>query len=80
MIAIAFDLALGLVFGLIGLVWWLVWGCIGMAYWVVWFGVVTACRLVIAVIGLPLRAIRAVSDASSSRAVVKPAWVSLDEL
>jgi hypothetical protein len=80
MIAIAFDLALGLVFGLIGLGLRLAWGCIVMAYRVARFCVVTAYRLVVAVLGLPLRAIRAVSVASSSRAVVKPAWVSLDEL
>ncbi len=68
MIAIAFDLALGLAFGVIGLVLWLVRSC-----------VVTAWRFAIGLVGLPFRAARAVSVACSRRPVAKPAWASYDE-
>jgi hypothetical protein len=71
MIAIAFDLALGFIFGLIALAWWLVRLC-----------VVTAYHLVVTLVSLPFRLARAVSDSltRSSRPVAKPVWTSFDEL
>ena len=69
LIAIAFDLALGLTFGLIGL-----------GLWLVRLGVVTAYRIASFLLSLPLKAVRAVSAPRPGRAVAKPAWASLDEL
>ncbi len=68
MIAIAFDLALGLAFGVIGLVLRLVRSC-----------VVMACRVAVGLVCLPFRAARAVSVACSGRPVAKLAWASYDE-
>jgi hypothetical protein len=69
LIAIAFDLALGFTFGLIGLGLWLVRLCVVKTY-----------RVVVALVSLPFRVVRAVSVACSPRATSKPAWVTLDEL
>jgi hypothetical protein len=69
LVAIAFDLALGLTFGLVGLGWWLVRR-----------SVLTAYRVAAALVSLPLGAVRAVSVAHPGRVVGKPAWSSLDEL
>lgn len=80
LIAIAFDLALALVFGLVGLGLRTVRWCVMTAYRVARWCVMTAFRMAVALLGLPLRAIRAVSLASSGRGAAKPAWASFDEL
>lgn len=69
LIAIAFDLALGFTFGLIGFGLWLIRHCL-----------VTVYRVAVALVSLPLKAGRAVSDAYPVRKATKPAWASLDEL
>ncbi len=69
LIAIAFDLALGFSFGVIGLGIWMFLVC-----------VTTACRFTFAVLSLPLRAIRAVFPPHTGRGVAKPAWASFEEL
>jgi hypothetical protein len=68
-IAIAFDLALGFAFGLIGL-------GVGLLR----CGLVAAYRVAVAVLGLPLRAVQAVALTRPVRAAAKPAWASFDEL
>lgn len=68
-IAIAFDFTLCFTFGLVGLGVWLVRLCVVSAY-----------RLSVALLSLPLRAARAVSVAHSGRAVAKPHWALLEEL
>jgi hypothetical protein len=80
LIAITFDLALALVFGLIGLGMQAARRCLVAAYRVARWCVMTAYRVVVALLGLPLRAIRGLSFASSARTVAKPAWAGLDEL
>ena len=69
--AIGFDLAMGLVFGLVGLAFWLVRRIVS--------GVV---RLAFALVTLPFRTIRAIAVAHERRRAVKPVWAGagLDEL
>ena len=69
LVAIAFDLVLGFSFGLIGLGLWLVRLC-----------VVTAYRVAVVLVCLPLKAVRAVAVPHAGRAFAKPAWATLDEL
>jgi hypothetical protein len=69
LIAIAFDLALGFSFGLIGLGLWLVRACVVGVY-----------RFTVAVLSLPLRAVRAVFGPHPGRKIAKPAWASYDGL
>jgi hypothetical protein len=69
LIAIAFDLALGFSFGVIGLGMWMFLVC-----------VMTACRFVFALFSLPFRAVRAVFPPYTGRRVAKPAWASFEEL
>jgi hypothetical protein len=69
LVAIALDLALGLTFGLDGLGWWLVRR-----------SVLTAYQVAAALVSLPLRAVREVSDAHRGCGAAKPAWATLDEL
>jgi hypothetical protein len=66
--AIAFDLALGLIFGLIGHGWRKV-RCLS----------VTTCRIAVALAGLPLRAARAITGQAAGRPVVKPKMEAFDE-
>jgi hypothetical protein len=69
LIAIAFDLALGFTFGVIGL-----------GLWMFLVGVTTAYRFVFAVLSLPFRVVRAVFHSDASRGAAKPAWASFEEL
>ena len=69
LIAIAFDLALGFTFGLIGLGVWLAGLC-----------VVTVYQISVFLLSLPLGAVRAVTAPHRGRAGAKPACASLDEL
>jgi hypothetical protein len=69
LIPIAFDLVLGFSFGVIGLGLRLLQVC-----------VVTAYRFTVALLGLPLRAVRALLALQTGRAVAKPAWASFEEL
>ena len=69
LIAIAFDLTLGLTFGLIG-----------PGLWLVRSSVVTAYRLFVNLFRMPLQAVRSLSGVYPSRRVAKPAWASFDEL
>ena len=68
-IAISFDLALGSLFGLIGL-----------AIWLVRLSVVTLLRLIAALLALPFKAARAISARQPACSVVKPVWASLSDL
>ena len=69
LIAIAFDLALGFSFGVIGLGLWMFLVCVMTAY-----------RFAFAVLSLPLRVVRAVFRSHTGRGVAKPAWASFEEL
>ncbi len=69
LVGILLDLAVALVFGIVGL-------AIRLVRWVL----VTACRFVVGLLALPFRVARAVSDGFRRRAVAKPAWVLADEL
>lgn len=79
LIAIAFDLALGLVFGLVGLGIWAVRWFIVAAYRVARWCVMAASGTALALLRLPRRAIRAVSVSYSGRGAAKPAWATFDE-
>jgi hypothetical protein len=69
LIAIAFDLALGFSF-------WL----IGAALWLLRVSVVRTFRFTVAILSLPFRAARAVFRAHEGRIVAKPASASFAEL
>lgn len=69
LIAIAFDLALGFSF-------WL----IGAALWLLRVSVVRTYRFTVGILSLPLRAVRAVFRAHEGRIVAKPASASFAEL
>ena len=68
-IAIAFDLALGFSFGVIGLGLRMLLVCVMTAY-----------RFAFALLSLPFRAVRAVFPPLTRRRVAKPAWASFEEL
>jgi hypothetical protein len=90
LIAITFDLALGLIFGLIGLGWRLVrclfdlalgviFGLIGLGWRLVRCLTVTTCRVAVALVSLPLRAARAIVGQAAGCPVVKPRLAAFDE-
>lgn len=80
LIAITFDLALALVFGLIGLGLRAVCWCVTTCWRAVRWCVVTVYRTVTLALSLPLRAIRAVCEARPGRRPAKPAWTAFDDL
>jgi hypothetical protein len=69
LIAIAFDLALGFTFGVIGLGLWTFLVCCTTAY-----------RFTFAVLTLPFRVVRAVFRSHTPPGVAKPAWAAFEEL
>ncbi len=75
-IAIAFDLALSLVFGLVGCTLRLVWFSVLM----VWFVVTRAVWALAFLLSLPFRLMAAIFAPRTRRPTIKPAWVTLDEL
>jgi hypothetical protein len=90
LIAITFDLILGLIFGLVGLGWRLVrrlfdlafgviFGLIGLGWRLVRCLTVTTCRVAVALVSLPLRAARAIVGQAAGCPVVKPRLAAFDE-
>ena len=69
LIAIGFDLTLGLVFSLVALALWVMSCCALLVY-----------RITVALVSLPLRLIRAIRAALPAGAAAKPAWASFDEV
>ena len=69
MIAIAFDLVLGLTFASFGLTLWMFRA----------FGA-QACRVIVGFLAFPIKAARAVASRLPRRRIAKPAWASFDEL
>jgi hypothetical protein len=76
LIPIAFDLILGLIFGMMGLIF----GVIGLAMWLIRCVVLTTCRVAVALLSVPLRVARSITVRRSVRPVAKPAWAFFDEL
>ncbi|MDG3007689.1 hypothetical protein [Paludisphaera mucosa] len=81
LLAIGFDLALALVFGLIEFGLLAAWFGVVAVYRVAVWGVATAFKLAVALLGLPLRLARAVSGSGSGsgRAPAKPALALFED-